>query len=530
MRTQAAMIRRAAPRPALRAAALAVLLALPPQGGASANGWEHAGIPYDALIAALTYDDPAVRMRAAHSLGHRGQREAAPHLLAALARPEPDHGVRRRIYTALGQLKDPSALPVLLNCLDRESREEIRGDCAWALGGMGGSTARDRLIAVMNGDEHALVRLRAVDALGRIGDSAATAALAAIALGAEAAGSARNLLRRRAVAALGATGHADAAAPLLALLGRATTEAETLPIARALARIGAASARGPLTALLDRARDPRLRSAIAVALASIAGRDAAATLTGLLADPSPMVQHAAIRALGSRADRDPAPAVAAYARALAAKLYARGSRQRSADAAQVVAEASLLDAALGTLVALDAARGLDVLLTAARRRPADRTTTADIVVANALYRVRRTALHGLGYTESDAAAAFLAGADGLGDPDSRLRAAAVRSIAVLGGKDAAAAILPALTDSRTEVRIAAARSLGRLGDRSAVAPLIAGLADGHAQVRRLAAESLGYLGDPAARPALRKAAAGDGSPAVRKAAGFALTLLGRAKP
>ena len=152
------------------------------------------------------------------------------------------------------------------------------------------------------------------------------------------------------------------------------------------------------------------------------------------------------------------------------------------------------------------------------------------MVANALYRVRRTAINGLGYTDSDAAAAFLAGPDGLNDPDSRLRAAAVRSIAVLGRRDAAAAIVAALTDSRVEVRMAAARALGRLGDRRAAAPLIGRLADRHAQVRRLAAESLGYLADPAARPPLRQSAARDASPIVRKAARFALTLLGRAKP
>ena len=526
MRSHGTMTRRAV----LRAAVLAVLLALPPRGDAAANGWEHAGIPYDALISALDYEDPAVRKRAAHSLGHRGQKEAVPHLLAALARPEPDHGVRSRIYLALGRLKEPSAATVLLDCLDRESREELRGDCAWALGGLRGDRARDRLIAVLGRDEHVLVKRRAVEALGRHGGGAAVAALMAVALGDGAAGATRNVLRPHAIAALGRTGHANAAAPLLVLLGRASTERQALPIVRALAGIGAATAKGPLTALLGRARDPRLRSALAVALASIGDRDTAATMTRLLADPSPMVQHTAIQALATRGRRDRAPAVAAYAGALAARLFARAGPHRSADAAQVVAEASLLDAALRALVALDAGRGQDVLLTASRRREAVRATTADIVVANALYRVRRTAIHGLGYTDSDAAAAFLAGPDGLNDTDSRLRAAAVRSIAVLGRRDAAAAIVAALTDSRVEVRMAAARALGRLGDRRAVAPLIDRLADRHAQVRRLAAESLGYLADPAARRPLRQSAALDASPVVRKAARFALTLLGRAKP
>lgn len=529
MRSHGDMTRRAVLRAAILAV-LAVLLALPPRGDASANGWEHAGIPYDALISALRYEDPAVRKRAAHSLGHRGQKEAVPHLLAALARPEPDHGVRSRIYLALGRLKVPSAGTVLLDCLDRESREELRGDCAWALGGLRGDRARDRLIAVLGRDEHVLVKRQAVEALGRHGGSAAVVALTATALGDGAAGETRNVLRPNAIAALGATGHADAATPLLVLLDRASTERQALPIVRALAGIGAATAKGPLTALLGRARDPRLRSALAVAIASIGDRDTAATMTRLLADPSPMVQHAAIRALATRGHRDRAPAVAAYARGLAARLFARHGPDRSGDAARAVAEASLLDAALRTLVALDAARGQDVLLTASRRREAARATTADIVVANALYRVRRTAINGLGYTDSDAAAAFLAGPNGLNDPDSRLRAAAVRSIAVLGRRDAVAAIVAALTDSRVEVRMAAARALGRLGDRRAAAPLIDRLADRHAQVRRLAAESLGYLADPAARPPLRQSAARDASPIVRKAARFALTLLGRAKP
>ena len=112
------------------AALVAILSALAPAGNAAANGWGHAGIPYEALIAALDYDDPELRKRAAHSLGRRGQQEAVPHLLVALAKPEPDHGVRSRVYMALGRLGEPSAGPVLLHCLGREGCEELRGDAA----------------------------------------------------------------------------------------------------------------------------------------------------------------------------------------------------------------------------------------------------------------------------------------------------------------------------------------------------------------------------------------------------------------
>ena len=513
MRSHGAMIR--------RVALAAVAIALPPAGGAAANGWEHAGIPYEALIAALGYDDPELRKRAAHSLGHRGQREAVPHLLAALAGPEPDHGVRSRVYLALGRLGEPSAGPVLLDCLDREGREELRGDCAAALGGVRSDRARARLIAVLDSGEHVLVKRRAVDALGRYADAAAVDALAAIALADGESGLARHVLRRHSIAALGATGRADAAAPLLALLGRVQTERHALPIVQALGRTGAASARDPLTALLDRARSPRLRAALAVALASTGDRDSAGAMIRLLADPAPMVQLAAIRALEKHGQREHAASVSAYASGLAARLFAG----TSPDAARAVVEASLLEAAIVALTGLDARAGLDVLLDAARRRDRGRETTADIVIANALYQVRRSAIYGLGYTGSDEAAAFLAGPGGLRDPDPRLRAAAVRSIAVLGRKGAAASVVDALADSRAEVRMAASGALGRLGARRAVAPLIGRLADSHAQVRRRAAESLGYLGDPAARPALRQSAARDESPIVRTAAGFALSLL-----
>ena len=501
-----------------RAAILAVLLALPASGEPAANGWEHAGIPYEALIAALAYDDPDTRKRAAHSLGHRGQKEAVPHLLAALAKPEPDHGVRSRIYLALGRLGEQASAPALFECLDREGREELRGDCAAALGGVRSGRARDRLIAMLGGDEHVLVKRRAVDALGRYGDPAAVDALAAVALR---DGGKRDRLRRHAIAALGATGHPDAAAPLLTLLDRAADEADALPVVIALGRSGGAAARAPLAALLERARGVRLRTALALALAAVGDRDTAAAMTRLLADPAPPVQLAAIRALRSHGGREHAASVAAYASGLAARLFDGGTR----DAAGALVDASLLEAALATLTALDAAHGEGVLLDAARLRAGARETTADIVIANALYRVRRGAIYGLGYTGSDGAAAFLAGPEGLSDPDSRLRAAAIRSVAVLGKPGAAAAILGALDDPRAEVRIAAAGALGRLGEGRAVAPLIGSLDDRHAQVRRRAAESLGYLADPAARPALKLRAEGDESPVVRKAARFALSLL-----
>lgn len=48
---------------------------------ASANGWEHGAIPFDALVKALNDGDTITRLQAAHSLGARGQSEAVRFLI-----------------------------------------------------------------------------------------------------------------------------------------------------------------------------------------------------------------------------------------------------------------------------------------------------------------------------------------------------------------------------------------------------------------------------------------------------------------
>ncbi|MCB2101402.1 MAG: HEAT repeat domain-containing protein, partial [Rhodobacterales bacterium] len=122
-------------RSTLSLLALVGLLAAAP---AMANGWEHGAIPFTALTDALKTGDDATRARAARSLGFRGQREAVPPLLAALARGDDSPQARSAYYLALGRLGDPRALPALAACLDGgEARRELRADCAGALGLVG---------------------------------------------------------------------------------------------------------------------------------------------------------------------------------------------------------------------------------------------------------------------------------------------------------------------------------------------------------------------------------------------------------
>ncbi|RMD62134.1 MAG: HEAT repeat domain-containing protein, partial [Alphaproteobacteria bacterium] len=148
------------------ATALVVAVGAAERDGARANGWEHTTVPIEALFEALRFDDPVTRARAAESLGYRREPEAFAPLRAALERPEDDPNVRSAIYTALGALGDPRAVPVLQDCLDREQRAELRAECVAALGRLAQPESLPRIIAATRDDPSILVRSRAVDALG----------------------------------------------------------------------------------------------------------------------------------------------------------------------------------------------------------------------------------------------------------------------------------------------------------------------------------------------------------------------------
>ena len=233
-----------------------------------------------------------------------------------------------------------------------------------------------------------------------------------------------------------------------------------------------------------------------------------------------------LQALGIRSA---APALAALAGREAAALAGRSEAALAADPLRTVAALSLQTRALRAAVALDAAKAAGALLEAAAPRAVARDSTAGVQIAAAFYRLRRIALHGLGYAQGpdrEAAQALLLGPGGIGDADARLRAVAVRSLGVLGAPGAAERIGPLLgRDPSPEVRMTAARVLGLLQDHASAPALLSGLADPRALVRKEAALALGHLRAPAARAPLEALAAGDPAPAVRDAAAYALTLL-----
>ena len=494
-----------------------VLLALPAASGA--NGWEHGTVPFEALVTALESESADMRGRAAQSLGYRGEARGVAPLLALLERAEPSHRVRSTAYAALGRLADPRALPVLRGCLRDEAREEIRGECVAALGGVGNPESLELVIGAFRSDSHPLVRDRAIDALGRFARPESVAVLADLLAGDDPS------RRRRAIAALGRTGLHEAVAPLLARLGEAGTTAERAVIVEALGRLRDPSALDALLAELDRVRDGALRIRITIALGAVRAPSAYDALVRMLHDPLPAVRFHAVRGLGELGEPAAAGDLARLYHELAESLAGRDFESLAADAPAVVTALGLQIETLRALVALDAPRGVEAFIDGAASPAVPRDSQTALRIAEGFYERRRMALHGLGYSASRRAVGVLEGADGIRHPDPRLRAVAVRSLAVLNAPGAAARLVPVLRDPVPEVRWTAAMALGRLRHASAADALIERLDDEFGEVRRQAALALGYIGEPGAGLPLAQLAIDEPVASVREAALHAMDLL-----
>ena len=494
-----------------------MLLGLP--AGAGANGWEHGTVPFEALAAALESESADMRGRAAQSLGYRGESRGVAPLLELLGRPEPRHRVRSTAYTALGRLADSRALPVLARCLRDEAREEIRGDCVTALGGLASPESLGLVTEAFRTDPNPLVRHRAVDALGRFARTESVALLAGLLDGANAP------LRARAIMALGRTGMHEAVAPLLARLRDAGETAERAAIVEALVRLRDPSALDALLEALESVQDEGLRVRITIALGAIRAPSAYDALIRMLRDPLPAVRFHAIGGLRELGVAAAAGNLSELYHELAGSLGGRSFESPAADAPAILTALGLQVELLRALAELDAPRGAAAFLDGARSPPIPRDSQTALRIAEGFYERRRMALHGLGYSASKEAAEVLGGPDGIGHPDPRLRAVAVRSLAVLGAPGAADTLLPALRDPVPEVRWTAAMALGRLGHAGAVGPLVDRLADEFGEVRRQAALALGYLGAAEARLPLARLAIDERVASVREAALYAMDLL-----
>ncbi|WP_169314905.1 HEAT repeat domain-containing protein [Rubinisphaera brasiliensis] len=121
-------------------------------------------------------ENRAVRLKVLDSLRRLKHPDAVPYMVDLLADPQPE--IRERAVDVLGQIGDQSAVVDLENLLKEDRHEGVRIACAKALGEIGDPES----VAVL---EDALtdtvqVRLKAVIALGQIGNDSALLSLTAM--------------------------------------------------------------------------------------------------------------------------------------------------------------------------------------------------------------------------------------------------------------------------------------------------------------------------------------------------------------
>lgn len=215
------------------------------------------------LIEALTDSSPAVRVAAANALGAIGDRQATQALLPLL-RDRHNEQARTAAITALGKLKDASAVNDLLEIANDESDGwAVRKASVEALGEIRDTRAVDCLVNTLS-DQYATVREASALALGKIGSNQATL-------------------------------------PLLATLDTASLWALRVAAANALGQIRDRRATSPLgNALRD--RYAAVREGAAEALGRLRDPDAVDPLIAALDDPNGNVQEAVMEALDGLAE------------------------------------------------------------------------------------------------------------------------------------------------------------------------------------------------------------------------------------
>lgn len=455
-----------------------------------------------------------IHERARNSLSQFGAVAIGPLLVSLRSVPSLTKEQRDQLPLILATI-GPSTIPSLVRHL-HNPHEHVRSVVAGALGRLHALDAAP-LLAGLGGDPSDLVRQSVVEALGVLGEAAASPTRKerspAPVTG---AGRFRGLRvgritwslrrRRRGPQAPSRDPVGVAVEAIRSALGDESATVRNLA-AEALGRIGPPArsvAPGLIAALAD--ADETVRCRAAEALGRVGAEDVATldALVALLGDASAPVKTSAARALGSLK-----AAAAAAVPALVPLLQDRDESVREAAAEAVAAFGPLDEDAADTL-----AEGLASPDTVVRAQTAE-------------------ALGTIGAAAEEVAPALVAAMD---DDNDRVRAKAVEALGKIG-ESAAEAALPglvrALRDQDDWVSALAAEALGQMGESAdgAIPALVRSLGHLNPQVRGNAAEAIGRLGDgaSAARGSLENAA-GDEDGAVRGQATRALGLIGEPTP
>ena len=473
------------------------------------------------LLPFLRDSEPVVARSAAEALLHlaRAQREHLVAIAAALdgARPEVVDTVARMFAELVGQAD--VELVGVLDTADRGAANAVVDGCARV--GVRGL----HLLQAATRDERALVRLNAVDGVGRLAYLEPVSSLEVMhRVASEDGVSDVRAIAQSALAAYIARSRAEAAAKagapvpskVPALVMRALTPDEL--------RAAATDARlDELLAALDDARiEIRLNAVRVFALRGAAAGDAAPALAVATRDVDATIRLESVRALAAlaktgvveapalvRALGDPDPAVVAAAEAALAEQGAAGV-QTLVDSLDVASEAH------GARVAGLIGRLPDG---PSRLHEALGATSVDVRVNAAL------GIAALGKARAGAVLPALSAAAAGGN--ARVRAAVAKAVAAIAPRPERA--VPPLAIDGFEQRVLAEADLAKHKDALAaagVAGLAPRLADARAVVRANSALALSLIGDPAGVADALAVCLRDDAADVRMSAARALARLG----
>jgi len=390
---------------------------------------------------------------------------------------ETNSRLRVRAADALGKIGDPKALHALILAMD-DSQYTVRESAARALGQTKDARAVDALVkAFQNGDWG--MRKASAKALGNIGDVKAVEGL----LQAIADPSKKDVDRYIARMAIVKIGD-PAVDTLITALNNKSLQVRLYVIDA----LGEIKDRRALEPLMKAFESKELRGRAAMALRYFKEPRVIKLLIGALHDQDAYIRSVSAEALGEIGDKQ---AVDPIIELLNDKIN-RGKSQVSAAVA------------LGNL---GGKKATPALLKSLR--------------SENVY-VREASARALGKIGDPTAVDLLI--ETTDDEGQRVRAAAIEALGKLGSKRAVRTIIGGLNDQdHFAIRKNAAEALGNLGDHLAVEPLIESLKDKDYMVKQNAADALGKLKDISSIDPLIKVMS-DG--AVRKHAAFALVEIG----
>ncbi len=499
------------------------------------------------LIAALVDEDPSLRETASKALAQIGA-GAAFALLKKLDETEGD--IQETVRQTLRRMGPEAVDELALQVADRRNLE--RAKAALALGEIGSARAIEALVKALNSsDLHVLPSV--MRALATIGEPSVDALIAAL-------DSESTLLVRSAIDALGRIGSPRAAEPLRRVAATRNAVLRDLAL-QSLARIPDESAIEPLIEQL-KADAWTVRRQAAIALGRANAEMAIPPLIGALADPEASVRRAAAASLelhGWKPEEETdSQAAAAYW--VSMRYWDNAVACGSAAIAPILAswhDASWDERRPSTMAMIEIGLpAVEPLLTALEDEDAGVRHSA----AFALGRIYRAAtVTAAEEKAAEAPAEALADEEpptqaeseatlaeeahpqeapaemvpperliaplqeALSDRDENVRAAAARSLGMLGAVEAIPLLIERLHDT-TVVRVGAADALAMLG-AVAIPALTQALEDDDANVRAAASEALGTSKEEAAVEPLIGVLADEAEP-VRVAAARSLARLG----